>query len=95
MFPAAGVLPDETDKAEIAATTARWQFRYGDDEAQMLHAAIHAAPAAFIRSHTDELGDGAPHTTTQLAVTAVEVHELFVGPTTPSVDAVRVALRRR
>jgi len=94
VFPAAGVLPDETDKTEIAATAAQWQFTYGNDEARVLHDAVRAA-AAFIRSHTDELGDDAPHTTTQLAVMAVEAHWLFVDSAGPSVESVRVALRRR
>jgi len=92
VFPAAGVLPEEPDKAAIAATAAKWQFTYDSDEERVLHAAVRAA-AAFIRAQSAELGDDAPHTTTQLAVAAVEVHELFLG-TAPPVEAVRVALRR-
>jgi len=94
VFPAAGVLPDEPGKAAIATTAAQWQFTYESNDEQVLHEAVRAA-AEFVRARSADLGDDAPHTTTQLAVAAVEVHELFVGPTTPSVDAVRVALRRR
>lgn len=93
VFPAAGLLPDEPHKAMIAATAARWEFSHADDEAHVLHAAVRAA-ATFIRAHADDLGDDAPHTTTQLAVMAVETHGLFSGTTTPTARTVRVQLRR-
>jgi Fe-S-cluster containining protein len=93
VFPAAGVLPDEPDKALIAATAARWLFEHADEEAQVLHAAVQAA-AAFLRERTQALGDDGPHTTTQLAVMAVSTHELFRDGGSPTVEEVRVALRR-
>lgn len=93
VFPAAGLLPDEPDKAAIAATAARWEFDHADDEARVLHDAVRAA-ATFIRSHADELGDEAAHTTTQMAVMAVETHTLFRDGATPTPAAVQVQLRR-
>lgn len=93
VFPAAGVLPDEPEKAAIAATAARWEFDHATDEARVLHAAVQAA-ASFIRLQADELGDDGPHTTTQLAVMSVEAHALFRANRTPSSADVRVALRR-
>ncbi|MGB8860678.1 MAG: YkgJ family cysteine cluster protein [Ilumatobacteraceae bacterium] len=93
VFPAAGVLPEGHDKAAIAATAGRWVFTYTTDEQLALHDAVRAA-AAFMRSRTAELGEDAPHTTTQLAVAAVDVHALF-NDATPTVDAVRVQLRHR
>ena len=93
VFPAAGLLPDEPDKTAIAQRTARWEFDHADEEAGVLHDAVRAA-ASFMRAHAQALGDDAAHTTTQLAVMAVETHALFIEGAVPAVDAVRVALRR-
>lgn len=78
VFPAAGVLPDEPDKSLIAGQAARWQFTFDSSEAFAAAMAVKAA-AEFLRDRQAELGDAAPHTTTQLAVAAVRAHDLFVG----------------
>jgi hypothetical protein len=93
VFPAAGLLPDEPDKSLIAERAARWQFTFEEPGAVEAAAAVRAT-AAFLRDHHAELGDAAPLTTTQLAVAAVRVHDMFVGsePTAAEVS-VRLTLR--
>ncbi len=90
VFPAAGVLPDEPDKALIASQATRWQFTFHDAETVNAAAAARAA-AEFLRNRASDLGEAAPHTTTQLAVAAIEAHDLFIGGE-PSVAQVRVRL---
>jgi Fe-S-cluster containining protein len=94
VFPAAGLLPDEPGKELIASQAARWRFDDKGEAGTTLHAAVRAA-AEFVRTHAAELGDAAPRTTTQTAVAAVELSDLFAGPTAPTVEAVRVELSRR
>ena len=92
VFPAAGVTPDQPLVAERAA---RWEFRYRDDEARAKHAAIRAA-AGFVQDHPDVLPDHVPVPSTQLAVVAVELHDLFLDRDRPPGAAeVGVELRRR
>ncbi len=93
VFPAAGVLPDEPDKVLIATQAARWQFTFADSEAVVAAAAARAA-AEFLSARAIELGEAAPHTTTQLAVAAVEVYDLFIDAA-PSVAEVQVRLTNR
>ena len=93
LFAAAGMLPEEPEKALIAQQAARWQFTIDGASALQAAEAVRAA-AAFLRHHRVELGNGAPHTTTQLAVAAVRAHDLFANAE-PSVAEVQVRLRDR
>lgn len=70
VFPAAGVLPDEPDKALIVEQASRWQFTVDGAAAIEAAAAVRAA-ALFLRTSGNELEDKAPLTNTQLAVAAV------------------------
>jgi Fe-S-cluster containining protein len=94
VFAAAGLLPDEPGKEAIAQRAARWRFDHADARSVALHAAVKAA-AEYVRAHARELGDDAPHTTTQAAVVAVELAPLFEPASKPTTTAVRVALTRR
>lgn len=103
IFPAAALQPDEHGKAGIAAQARRWQFSHPTEADRTQHAAVRAA-AVFIRRHSDSwLAVAAPTDTTQLAVSAIEVHDAFIGhdqngETTiivPPIEAVRVELTRR
>ena len=58
VFPAAGALPDEPDKALIATQAARWQFSFEDPAANEAAAAVRTA-AVFLHDHRAELGDAA------------------------------------
>jgi hypothetical protein len=103
VFPAAGVEPDEGDKAEILRRTRRWRFDSPTPFDTTLHAAVQAA-AAFLRDHAGEWPAGlVPRNPTQLAFLAVEVHEVFLAddaePDTthlisPPADAVKSAVLR-
>jgi Fe-S-cluster containining protein len=102
VFPAAGVEPDEGDKAEILRRTRRWRFDSPTPLDTTLHAAVQAA-AAFLRDHARDWPDGlVPRHPTQLAFLAIEVHEVFLaddaaGTThlvTPPADVVKSAVRR-
>ena len=105
IFPATGLdLDEEPDKSAIAARARRWRFAPPTDAERHLRGAVQAA-AAHLRDHPDALPGGAGRpSTTQLAVLAVEVHEVFLrrdddgGPLAvadPGPEAVRVAVTRR
>jgi uncharacterized protein len=102
VFPAAGLEPDGVDKALIGQRAQRWRFTFATASDQTQHDAVVAA-ANFLRDHTDALPDGAaPPNTTQLAVLAIESHDLFLigiddelAVVAPAPDAVRVELTRR
>jgi len=93
VFPAAGVLPAEPDKVMITEQAARWQFSVEGPAAIGAAAAV-LATTVFIRERGAELGEVAPHTSTQLAVAAVRVHDLFIN-NEPSVPEVQVRLTRQ
>ncbi len=95
VFPAAGRQVPEAGKAEIDARAARWQFTYDTPTGRAEHDAVRAA-AAFLDDQAGALPDAiAPVTTTQLAVLAIEVHDLFLGAHDPDADDVRVEITRR
>ena len=101
VFPAAALQPDGDDKALISRRARRWQFRFPTPSDRDQHDAVKAA-ASYLGQHPDVLPDGvAPANTTQLAVLAIEVHDVFVRrgehpdkAPDPDPDAVRVELRR-
>ncbi len=103
VFPAAGLEPDEADKALIAEQARRWQFSYPTEIDEVLHDAVRSA-AAFLQEHAYGLPEGVlTASPTQLAVLAIEMHGLFLatGDRTeaelarPDEEAVRVELSSR
>lgn len=104
IFPAAGIEPDEDAKVEIAEQVRRWRFSYSDDAGRTLHDSVRAA-ATYLRDNADSLPEGtAPNSATQLAVAAVEMHDVFLlddngaGESSiidPQPEVVRLALTRR
>ena len=93
VFPAAGLQADD-DKVLIAAQAVRWSFTYATDADRVTHDAVRAA-AAFVDHHRDELSDTPlAINATQLAVLAIELHDLFVHAE-PEPHSVRVELTRR
>lgn len=103
VFPAAGLVAEE-DKSLIARQAQRWRFSFPSEADRNQHAAVQAA-AAFIRRHPDRLLAGTvPTNTTQLAVLAIRIHEVFLrrdeetGHTTvadPDPDVVRDEVMRQ
>ncbi len=102
IFPAAGVaIDDDDDKVLIARRARRWQFSFPGPDDHVEHEAVRAA-ATFLDEHRDLLP--AVTTTTQLAVLAFEIHDVFVrhdaetGQTAivdPDPEQVRVEVMRR
>jgi len=82
IFPAAGLdaADDGDSKALIAQRARRWRFSLPTQADRDQHEAIQRA-ADFLARHAHRLPAGAvPPSTTQLAVLAVELHRLFLGP---------------
>jgi Fe-S-cluster containining protein len=78
VFPAAGLDPGPA-KVEISRRVRQWQFSYANAGDRTEHDAVRAA-AAFLAAHPDVVRDaGIPANETQLAVLAVEIHDLFLG----------------
>jgi uncharacterized protein len=82
---------DEPTKTAIAATANRWSFTYLGDDDRAEHEAARSA-ARYLRS-TPELRPLLPHNTTQLAVLAFELRDLFRAQQDP--DTTLDAVRRR
>lgn len=102
VFAAAGLSPEADGKAAIAERVRRWRFDHFTVTDEAEHAATVAA-AAFLSERADCFPDGAtPTSAGQLATSAVKVHSVFleqdgaghVAIVEPTVEAVRVALRR-
>ena len=94
VFPAAGLRVDDEDKALIDRQVQRWRFSYPTDDDRARHDGVQAA-ATFLGEHLGVIFAGAPDpNSAQLAVLAVEMHDLFVGRD-PDPTEVRVELSRR
>jgi uncharacterized protein len=86
-----GQLAEDPASREIATRAAQWEFALGAEQDQLDLVAVRTA-AAFLADHPEVLAEAArPFTTTQLAVQAVELHDVFVGD--PSDVAVELARR--
>jgi hypothetical protein len=104
VFPAAGLDIDDDDQVLVARRARRWQFSFPTPDDRTQHDAVRAA-ATFLHEQTGLLPEAAvPTNTTQLAVLAIELHDVFLGrdeetgQTTvvePDPDVVRVEVRRR
>jgi uncharacterized protein len=80
IFPAAGVMieDDDLDKVLIAERARRWKFTLSTEADKLQHEAVKAA-ATYLQEHLPELPAGAtPNTTTQLAVLAFDIHDVFL-----------------
>jgi hypothetical protein len=92
VFPASGVAPD---KPLIAERAGRWEFTYRGDDARSDHDAVRAA-ARFVEDNPDVMRGASTIPSTQCAVLAIELHELFRDPDQPPAPSdVRVELGRR
>lgn len=78
VFAAAGVEPEEPAAALIARRVRRWRFDLPAEDDRTRMAAVRAA-SAFLRLRAADLGEGHPPTnSTQRAVLAVRIHEVFL-----------------
>jgi Fe-S-cluster containining protein len=103
VFPAAGLGVDESGKESIDRQARRWQFSYQSEVDHIRHEAVQAA-AAFLGRHPDVLSGDRAVTTTQLAIAAIRIHDVFLDQRSvvdsgqspePAPAAVRVELARR
>lgn len=95
VFPAAGVEDPDEEKQQITARTRRWRFSHPAPVDRQQHDAVREA-ARFLEQHSGLFPDDlAPVTATQVAVLALEIHDLFLGAGTPDPDAVRQEVIRR
>ena len=93
VFAAAGIEPDEAEKALIAERVRQWRFSHPTPDDVARHEAVRAA-ASYLDEHRDVVPtELAPANSTQRAVLALEIHNAFVGRA-PEPDAVVVELRR-
>jgi hypothetical protein len=94
VFPASGLGLDDGDTSAIARRARRWRFSLPSDADRDRHAAVRAA-ATFLDEHPELFPDGDGPNTTEHAVLAVELHDVFLRPGDPDGRAVRAELRRR
>jgi uncharacterized protein len=88
VFPATGVELDDDDKVLIALQARRWRFSFSGGDRQ--YEAAHGA-AKYLQNHAD-----GPTTSTQLAVTAIELHDEFLnGEPDPQIIQVMLTCRSR
>jgi len=77
IFPAAGMAVSEPEKALIAQRARQWRFDYPTQRDRNEHAAVQAA-AKFLNERAECFPNGVPKHSTQLAVLAIEVYEVFL-----------------
>jgi uncharacterized protein len=95
VYAAAGIVPREPGQQEIAARALRWRFGERDQRDQSRRAAA-AAAAEFLRQHAEQFPELRIGRDIDVALHAIDVHELFLNPAQrPSVDAVRARKGRQ
>ncbi|HEX3794470.1 MAG TPA: YkgJ family cysteine cluster protein [Acidimicrobiales bacterium] len=87
VFAATGIDPMEPAKALIAQRVRRWQFEFPTPEDAVAWAAVRAA-AAYVRERREG-------STTEQAVLAIELHDVFLGADPDPADIERAVERRR
>lgn len=95
VFAAAGIEPDEPEKAAVAQRVRRWRFEHPGAADLAEHEAVRTAAAYLAAPPDPELSEPLPVTATQRAVLAVELHATFLDRADPPAHEVAVALRRR
>lgn len=77
VFPAAGIAAEEDSKVAITQRTRRWRFDYPSEHDRTQHAATQAA-ARFMRERAELFEGELPTNSTQLAVLAIKVYDVFL-----------------
>jgi Fe-S-cluster containining protein len=91
IFPAAGIAAGDEGKAPIAQQIRRWKFSYPFPRDRNQHAAVQAA-ARFLRERKECFPAGVvPSDSTQLAILAIKVYDVFLKPNDGSGKAGRVS----
>ena len=78
IFTAAGIAAGDDDKALITQRVRRWKFSYPTQRDRDQHSAVQAA-AKFLREHAECFPAGVvPSNSTQLAILAIKVYDVFL-----------------
>lgn len=78
VFTAAGIAAGDDDKALITQHIRRWKFSYPTERDRDQHSAVQAA-ARFLRERSECLpAEMAPKNSSQLAILAIKVYEVFL-----------------
>lgn len=77
IFPATSIEMVEDDKALISQRTRRWRFSYPTQLDRDEHSAVQAA-AKFLTERAERLDAHVPGNSTQLALLAIKVHDVFL-----------------
>lgn len=77
VFPAAGIAAEKDGKVVITQRTKRWRFDYPSEHDRTQHAAVQAA-ARFLHERAELFDGELPTNSTQLAVLAIKVHDVFL-----------------
>jgi uncharacterized protein len=104
LFAAVGIEPADESQSEVARQSRRWRFALPTQLDRDLQGAVRAA-AEFLAAHGARLPDeDVPRNATQLAVLALEIHDVFLAPdkktgrlqvVRPDWQAVQLAVLRR
>jgi uncharacterized protein len=103
VFPATGLTITDKEKVLIARQARRWQFSHPTPVDRVQHDAVRAA-ASFLQLHPAVLPGLSPDNTTQVAIVAIRIHDVFLGRDAgtgepvvvqPEPTAVSLELRRR
>ena len=77
VFAAAGIAAGDDDKQPVTRRSQRWRFGYSSERGRLMHSAVQAA-VRFLPEHAAGLGERAPRTSTQLAILAIKVCDVFL-----------------
>jgi Fe-S-cluster containining protein len=77
VFPAAGIATREDEKALVANRARRWKFSYPTESDRDQHSAVRAA-TKFLTERAECFPNGVPNNSTQLAILAIKVYEVFL-----------------
>jgi Fe-S-cluster containining protein len=78
VFAAGGIAVDERSRQAVAEQVLRWEFSYSTESGRDEHSAIRAA-ANFLQAHAEDFPEQGLDNSTQLALLAINVHQIFLG----------------
>ncbi len=100
IFTAAGIAAGADDKALITQRIRRWKFSYPTKHDRDQHSAVQAA-AKFLQERAECFPAGVPSTSSQLAIVAIKVYDVFLkynekfgktGRVSPDIEVAKVIM---
>jgi len=98
VFAAAGIDAGGSDKAAINHRVRQWRFSYASERDVQSHNAVKAAASFIEKNRASFPGGRAPVATSDIAVLAIKVRAIFLGPdatSTPAEKAKEIVLASR